>query len=92
MFFDRFWWGKKIQGISLYFDTHAFFYTHLFFFHAHLFLNPQNSENRIIEKSEVLISGNQEFGKSEREKRKVGKLKIRKIGNSEIGNSEIGNF
>ena len=53
------------------------------------FLNPQNSENRKIEKSEVLISGNQEFGKSEREKRKVGKLKIRKIGNSEI--RKIGN-
>merc|ERR1711923_407826 len=62
-----------------------------FFFMPIFFLNPQNSENRTIEKSEVLISGNQEFGKSEREKRKVGKLKIRKIGNSEswkIGKSE----
>ena len=28
--------GDKIQGISLYFDTHDFF-TPMFFFHAHLF-------------------------------------------------------
>ena len=41
--------GKKIKGISLYFDTHDFFY-------PHFFLNPQNSENRKIEKSEVLVS------------------------------------
>ena len=88
MFFDRFWWGKKYREFPCIL-TPMLFFTPIFFFHAHFFLNPEHSENRIIEKSEVLINGNQEVGKSEREKRKVGKLKIRKIGNSEIGNSEI---
>ena len=80
LFFDRFWWGKKTQGISFYFDTHAFIYPHFFFSCQFIFLNPRNSENRKVGKSE-----NQKFGKSEN--LKFGKLENRKVGKSE--NSKI---
>ena len=32
--------GEKIQGISLYFDTHDFFYPHLFFSCPFIFFKP----------------------------------------------------